>query len=181
MSGATDFWIRWRVRVGYPVGVAAFWFARPEAKWLGCGVGIAVAGLLLRGYAAGHLRKHEQLAVSGPYAHTRNPLYLGSVLLGAGFSVASHSWISTTLLAAYLLVFYPPVIRREERELKSLYGAAFEEYARQVPAFCPRLTAAARSGQKFSWSLYRRNREYEAAMGLVVAMAVLWILTLWPR
>jgi hypothetical protein len=90
-------------------------------------------------------------------------------------------WISATLLAAYLLVFYPPVIRREERELKSLYGAAFEEYARQVPAFCPRLTAAATTGQKFSWSLYRRNREYEAAMGLVVAMAVLWILTFWPR
>ncbi len=100
-------------------------FARPQLKWLLCGVGIAILGLLLRGYAAGHLRKHKQLATSGPYAFTRNPLYLGSVFLAAGFSVASHSWISALLLAAYLAVFYPVVIRREQGELEALYGAAF--------------------------------------------------------
>ena len=91
MSSQTNFWIRWRVRVGYPVGIAAFYFARPQLKWLACGVGIALLGLLLRGYAAGHLRKGKQLATSGPYAYTRNPLYFGSVLLAVGFSVASHS------------------------------------------------------------------------------------------
>src|SRR5579872_326925 len=114
LSAPTNFWIRWRVRVGYPVGVAAFWFAHPQKTWLICGVGIAFLGLLLRGYAAGFLRKHQQLATSGPYAYTRNPLYLGSVFLAVGFSVASHSWRSTVLLAAYLIVFYPVVIRREQ-------------------------------------------------------------------
>jgi hypothetical protein len=147
-------------------------------KWLFCGVGIAILGLLLRGYAAGHLRKHKQLATSGPYAFTRNPLYLGSVLLAAGFSVASHSWISTLLLAAYLAIFYPVVIRREQAELKTLYGAEFVEYASQVPAFWPRLSPAMPSMERFSWPLYRRNREYEAAIGLAVAMAILWILML---
>ena len=181
MSGATDFWIRWRVRVGYPVGIAAFCFARPQPKWLFCGVGIAALGLVLRGYAAGHLRKHKQLATSGPYAYTRNPLYLGSVLLGAGFSVASHSWISTALLAAYLLVFYPVVIRREQKELKALYGAAFVEYASQVPAFWPRLSPVKMSGERFSWLLYQRNREYEAAFGLALAMAALCFKMVWRR
>jgi protein-S-isoprenylcysteine O-methyltransferase Ste14 len=161
------------------VGIAAFWFARPQLKWLLCGVGIAFVGLLLRGYAAGHLRKHKQLAVSGPYAFTRNPLYLGSVLLAAGFSVASHSWISTLLLAAYLAIFYPVVIRREQDELKTLYGAAFEQYSAQVPAFWPRLSPAIPSTIRFSWPLYRQNREYEAAIGLAVAMAILWILMIW--
>jgi protein-S-isoprenylcysteine O-methyltransferase Ste14 len=165
--------------VGYPVGIAAFWFARPQLKWLLCGVGIAICGLLLRGYAAGHLRKHKQLAISGPYAFTRNPLYLGSVLLAVGFSVASHSWISMLLLAAYLAIFYPVVIRREQAELKTLYGAAFVEYASQVPAFWPRLSPATASMERFSWPLYRKNREYEAVIGLAVAMAILWILTLW--
>jgi protein-S-isoprenylcysteine O-methyltransferase Ste14 len=165
--------------VGYPVGIAAFWFARPQMKWLLCGVGIAICGLLLRGYAAGHLRKHKQLAISGPYAFTRNPLYLGSVLLAVGFSVASHSWISALLLAAYLAIFYPVVIRREQAELKTLYGAAFVEYASQVPAFWPRLSPATASMERFSWPLYRQNREYEAAIGLAVAMAILWILMLW--
>jgi protein-S-isoprenylcysteine O-methyltransferase Ste14 len=179
VSAATNFWIRWRVRVGYPVGLAAFWFARPQPKWLFCGVGIAALGLLLRAYAAGHLRKHKQLATSGPYAYTRNPLYLGSVFLAAGFSVASHSWISTVLLAAYLLVFYPVVIRREQKELRTLYGDSFVEYASKVPAFWPRLSPATSSGERFSWTLYRQNREYEAAIGLAVAVAILWLLMLW--
>jgi len=144
-------------------------------KWLLWGVGIAVCGLLLRGYAAGYLRKHQQLAISGPYAFTRNPLYLGSVILAAGFSVASHSWESTLLLAAYLAIFYPIVIRKEQGELKTLYGGAFEEYASKVPAFWPRLSPAVNSTEHFSWPLYKKNREYEAAIGLAVAMAILWI------
>jgi protein-S-isoprenylcysteine O-methyltransferase Ste14 len=175
---ATNFWIRWRVRVGYPVGFAAFWFARPQPKWLFAGVAIAAIGLLLRGYAAGHLRKHKQLATSGPYAYTRNPLYLGSVLLAAGFCVASHSVISAVLLAVYLIVFYPMVIRREQTELRTLYGNAFDEYSARVPAFWPRMSPANSSNEHFSWTQYRQNREYEAAIGLGVAMAILLFLML---
>jgi protein-S-isoprenylcysteine O-methyltransferase Ste14 len=179
VSSKTNFWIRWRVRVGYVVGIAAFWFARPQIKWLLCGAGIALCGLIVRGYAAGHLRKHQQLATSGPYAFTRNPLYLGSILLAAGFCVASHSWISTVLLAAYLATFYPAVIRREQTELQAAYGDAFVRYASQVPAFWPRLTPAMASTERFSWPLYRQNREYEAAVGLAVAMVILWMLMRW--
>jgi protein-S-isoprenylcysteine O-methyltransferase Ste14 len=179
LSSKTNFWIRWRVRVGYPVGIAAFWFAHPQKMWLICGVGIALLGLLLRGYAAGYLRKHQKLATSGPYAFTRNPLYFGSIFLAAGFSVASHSWISTALLAIYLAVFYPVVIRREQTELASLYGDAFVQYASRVPAFWPRLSPAMPDTEQFSWALYRKNREYEAAIGLAVAMAILVILMVW--
>jgi hypothetical protein len=101
------------------------------------------------------------------------------VLLAAGFSVASHSWISSLLLAAYLAIFYPVVIRREQSELKTLYGAAFVEYASLVPAFWPRLSPPMASTERFSWPLYRQNREYEAAIGLALAMAILWVLMLW--
>jgi protein-S-isoprenylcysteine O-methyltransferase Ste14 len=181
LSSATNFWIRWRVRVGYPVGIAAFWFAKPQPKWLFCGVAIAAVGLLVRGYAAGYLRKHKQLATSGPYAYTRNPLYFGSVLLAAGFCVASHTVISAILVTAYLFVFYPLVMRREETELRTLYGDAFGEYASRVPAFWPRVSSGRSSGEHFSWALYRQNREYEAAIGLAVAMAILWLRMLWPR
>ena len=173
MSATTNFWIKWRVRVGYPVGILAFWFAKPQPKWLFCGAAIAILGLVIRGYAAGHLRKGRQLAISGPYAYTRNPLYLGSVLLAAGFSVAGHSWISAALLGAYLAVFYPAVIRREQAELTASYGQAFADYAAKVPAFWPRLSPAMRSTERFSWALYRKNREYEAAIGLIVAMSIL--------
>ena len=173
MSVGANFWIRWRVRVGYPVGIAAFYFARPRPAWLACGVSVAFLGLLVRGYAAGFLRKHKQLATSGPYAFTRNPLYFGSMLFAAGFSIASRSWISTALLAVYLAVFYPVVIRREQGELETLYGSAFLEYASRVPAFWPRLTPATSGGERFSWAQYLKNREYEAAIGLTLAMLIL--------
>lgn len=163
------------------MGIAAFAFAHPQKQWLLFGAGIAILGLLLRGYAAGHLRKHQRLATSGPYAFTRNPLYLGSVLLAAGFSVASHSWISALLLAAYLAIFYPVVIRREQTELEKHYGSAFLEYASRVPAFWPRLSPAITSNERFSWPLYRKNREYEALIGLAVAMVILWLIMLWRR
>jgi len=87
----------------------------------------------------------------------------------------------TLLLAAYLMIFYPMVIRREQMELKTLYGGAFDEYASRVPAFWPRLSPAKSSDRHFSWMLYRQNREYEAAIGLAVAMAILWLLMMWPR
>jgi protein-S-isoprenylcysteine O-methyltransferase Ste14 len=181
LSTGTNFWIRWRVRAGYAVGVLAFVTARPQTKWLLWGAAIAIFGLLVRGYAAGYLRKHQQLATSGPYAFTRNPLYLGSMFLAAGFCVASHSWISTVLLAAYLAIFYPMVIRREQAELERHYGSAFLEYSSRVPAFWPRLTPATPSTTRFSWSLYLQNREYEATIGLAVAMAILFVRMMWVK
>jgi len=181
LSTRTDFWIRWRVRAGYAVGILAFAMARPQMKSLLWGAAIAVFGLVVRGYAAGYLRKHQQLATSGPYAFTRNPLYLGSMFLAAGFCVASHSWISTVLLAAYLAIFYPMVIRREQTELERHYGSAFLEYASRVPAFWPRLTPATPPTTRFSWSLYLQNREYEATIGLAVAMAILFVRMMWVK
>lgn len=181
MSSQTNFWIRWRVRTGYVVGILAFVFAKPQTKWLLWGAAIAIFGLIVRGYAAGYLRKHQQLATSGPYAFTRNPLYLGSMFLAAGFCVASHSWISTLLLAVYIAVFYPVVIRREQSELERHYGSAFLDYASRVPAFWPRLTPATPPTTRFSWSLYLQNREYEATIGLAVAMAILFVRMLWVK
>jgi len=168
--------------MGYPVGAAAFLFAQPRPAWIAAGAGLVIFGLALRGWAASHLRKHEALANSGPYAYTRNPLYLGSVILGAGFAVASHNWASASLLGAYFAVFYPMVIQREERELAAKYGAAFQQYAARVPVFWPRFAARDLSaGQPFSWALYFRNREYEAALGSALGMALLWLLMLLRR
>jgi hypothetical protein len=89
--------------------------------------------------------------------------------------------VSAALLAAYLLVFYPMVMRREEKELLKLYGSEFAAYAARVPAFWPRLFARGPSPAAFSWALYRRNREYEAGIGLVLGIALLWMLMLWRR
>ena len=100
--------------MGYPVGLLCIFLARPTLWSVAVGAVIALIGLLVRAAAAGHLRRAKALADTGPYARTRNPLYFGSALLGAGFLVASHSLFAAILLAAYFAVFYPTVMRREE-------------------------------------------------------------------
>ena len=144
------------------------------------GGAVACAGLLIRATAAGHLRKSEALARTGPYARTRNPLYLGSAFLAAGFAVATRSWAVGALLAVYFATFYPQVMRREESELRNQYGEAFDEYARRVPLFWPALGAAAGTepgaGRQFSMAQYLRNREYRASIGVAALLAVLAVI-----
>jgi len=135
--------------------------------------------LLIRGAAAGHLRKHEDLATSGPYAYTRNPLYFGSVVLAVGFLIAGWSAIAAGVVALYLVLFYPAVMRREEQELRAHYGARFDDYAARVPLFFPRLAAAHASAQPFSWERYRRNREWQATVGTLAGLGLLGAKWFW--
>ncbi len=181
MAAATSFWIRWRVRVGYPVALVYLALARPTTRSLMIGGAVGVVGLAIRACAAGHLRKHQALAVGGPYAFTRNPLYFGSVILAAGFVVAGASVWAAIVIAGYLALFYPAVIRREEAELQEHYGEDFKRYASAVPLFWPafRRFGPSNGAEKFSAQLYRRNREYQAAVGFLVGIALLWARMRW--
>jgi protein-S-isoprenylcysteine O-methyltransferase Ste14 len=182
MDTETNFWIRWRVRVGYPVALVYLALARPTLLSLATGGMIGAIGLLIRAWAAGHLRKHQVLAMGGPYAFTRNPLYLGSVILAAGFMVAGKSIWAATVVAGYLGLFYPAVMRREEAELQRHYGEDFEKYAARVPLFWPsvrRSEAGGKCKEKFSGQLYRGNREYQAAIGFLLGLAALWARMRW--
>jgi len=174
-----DVWTRWRVRVGYPVALVYAVLADPAPWSIGTGALLALLGLLIRARAAGHLRKHEALSTTGPYAHTRNPLYFGSALLAAGFLVAGGSWLAALLVGVYFVLFYTAVMRREEHDLRAHYGAAFDEYAARVPRFWPCLTPARAARSGFSWELYRRNREYQAALGTLAGLLLLWGKMLW--
>ena len=126
-------------------------------------------------WASGHISKNERLAVTGPYAHTRNPLYLGSFFLGLGFTIGSGRWFLGLLFAALFLGIYFPVMRVESRTLRKLFGGAFANYSAAVPLFFPRFTPY-RSGEppvRFDRRLYLRYREYEAALGLLFAWGLL--------
>lgn len=163
---------RWRVPLGFALGLAYLVFAQPTPALLGAGAVVALLGLLLRAWSAAHLMKNQQLASSGPYAHTRNPLYLGSALMGLGFAVAGGSWILGAAFVAFFLAVYWPVIRREEQFLRREFGEAYERYAAAVPLFFPRLRRAANGG-KGSWGQYRKNREFEAALGYLAGLLFL--------
>lgn len=178
MSSLASFLTRWRVRLAYPAGVAVFWFARPVPRRIFVGALVGAIGLGIRGWAAGYLRKQEELAVAGPYAYTRNPLYLGSAVLLWGIVLAAWSWISAALAVAYFTVFYIAVMRREEDDLRQKFGAVFEEYARGVPLFFPRWSPfrAETSGGAFSWRQYWKNHEFQAVVGYFFVMGLFLII-----
>jgi protein-S-isoprenylcysteine O-methyltransferase Ste14 len=183
LSGKRKFWMRWRVRLGYSVAVIYWLLATPSPRWILIGGSIALIGLLVRAAAAGYLRKSEELATSGPYARTRNPLYFGSSLLAAGFAIAGGSCWAAGVVIVYFAVFYYAVMRNEEQELRERYGSAFEEYAARVPLFFPRpLGRYSGAGahnvppaKEFSWPQYRRNREYQALIGTIAALGFVWL------
>jgi protein-S-isoprenylcysteine O-methyltransferase Ste14 len=175
---AAAFFARYRVRFGYPLAIAVLWLARPTPRSIGYGALVGALGLIVRALAAGHLHKQKVLTVTGPYAYTRNPLYFGSAILACGTAIATHSWFSATVLVAYFALFYSVVMRREEGELRLHHGAAFEEYARAVPLFFPRWTAAKLSAAgdgAFSFAQYKKNHEWQAAVGFVLLLALLFL------
>ena len=171
---------RWRVPMGFALGAAYLIFSRPTFKLLASGGLLALAGVLLRALAAGYLAKNQSLTTSGPYAYTRNPLYLGSLLMGLGFALAGGSWPLAAALLVFFLAIYRPVMHREAAGLRHKFGEAYEQYAREVPLFVPRLSGARSGNEKFLWQRYRRNREYEAALGYLVALVFL-ALKAWLR
>ena len=163
---------RIRVPLGFAFAVLYFWLARPTWRFLALGAVLIVPGLLIRALASGHVRKNEALAMSGPYAYTRNPLYLGSLLIGLGFAVASRSWWVAVVLIVMFFAIYVPVIRGEEKFLREKFPE-FEEYARRVPRMFPRIGRSSKGGGSFSFDLYWQHREYNALVGALGMMAAL--------
>src|SRR6185312_12286114 len=171
---------RIRVPMGFAFAVLYVWLAKPDAASIAVGCIFIATGLLVRAFASGHVRKNEQLTMTGPYAYTRNPLYLGSLILAFGFTLASRSWIIAAIAAAMLVIIYIPVIHSEEEFLRAHF-AEFDDYCRNVPRLFPRLKLAQGSAGSFSAHLYWKHREYNAAVGAAAIIAVLVIKVLWFR
>jgi len=166
---------RIRVPLGFVFFIFYIIFARPTWRSLVFGGIIAAIGIAIRAWASGHLRKNESLATGGPYAYTRNPLYLGTTLIGVGFSICSGNvWLVIGATAFFLLI-YVPVMLTERFVILKLFPDEYPDYAKQVPMLLPRLTPyrAGREKQRFDRKLYLRYREYRAALGFLGAMVLL--------
>jgi protein-S-isoprenylcysteine O-methyltransferase Ste14 len=175
-------WQRVARRIRVPLGFAAaglylfeLWRRAPQPIAIAGSLALVLPGLWLRGYAAGYVKKNRELTMTGPYAHTRNPLYLGSMLIAAGFAAALESWVMALVLAAFFALIYIPVIASEERFLRATFPD-FDAYCAQVPRLIPRLTpgripsAQPAAGTediaaRFSLDRYLKHREYNAAIG----------------
>lgn len=168
---------RWRVPLGFACAALFFLLAHARPLTLIVGGLVALPGLALRAWATGHLRKNAALATTGPYAYTRNPLYLGSLVIGLGFTIAAGRLILGLVFAALFLGIYVPVMRVEAKMLGELFGQDYQDYAAAVPLFLPRVTAyrAGAATTKFDPALYRRYREHRAAIGSTIGWALLAI------
>jgi protein-S-isoprenylcysteine O-methyltransferase Ste14 len=169
---------RIRVPLGFIFAVIYFWLARPSVLSLVIGIPIAAVGLFVRAIASGHVRKNEALTTSGPYAHVRNPLYLGSLLAGLGFGIAARSLWIVLLIGAIFALVYLPVIGSEERYLQQQFPE-FNRYAEKVPRLLPRRTPFVKSEAAFSWQLYCKHREYNAVLGAILMIAALAAKMVW--
>lgn len=164
-----DFVARLRVPCGFLLLVTFAWLSQPDAESMQIGLPIAVLGLLLRGWAAGHLAKNERLATTGPYAYVRNPLYLGTLVVALGIVIACRSLPLAIIFAAVFLLVYFPVIELEEQHLRDIFPA-YAQYARRVRRFLPSGPIDTRAAT-FRWRLYFKNEEYKALAGLILAIA----------
>ena len=164
---------RLRVPLGFLFAGLFLYLADPTVWPAVAGGALSAVGVLIRAWASGHIRKNQELAISGPYSYTRNPLYLGSFLMCVGFCIAGGVWWLALLFIALFLGIYLPVMRVEAEDLTQIFGEAFADYARNVPLFFPRLTPWKKNDVKFDFQLYLRYREYRAALGVILAWGVL--------
>lgn len=167
-----DFVARLRVPCGFLLLIGFAWLSQPDAESMEIGLPVAALGLLLRGWAAGHLAKNENLAVSGPYAYVRNPLYAGTLVAALGIVIACRSIPLAVIFATVFLLVYFPVIELEEQHLRDIFPA-YGEYASRVRRFLPQLATNAGS-EPFRWKLYFKNEEYKALAGLFLAVG--WLI-----
>ena len=171
---------RWRVPLGFTLAAAYLVFSQPTRSGLFGGGSLALLGVAVRGWAAGFLEKNQSLATGGPYRYTRNPLYLGSALTGIGLATAGGSVVMLLAFAGLFLLVYGPVMRREEHLLRQKFGAVYDGYAASVPRLVPGRAAGPAGGERFDWARYRRNHEYEAALGFAAALVFL-VMKMWLR
>jgi len=163
---------RIRVPLGFALAILYVWLAKPTVKFLLIGLAVTIPGIYLRALASGHVRKNEALATSGPYAYTRNPLYLGSLIIAIGFAIAARNLWIAGVMVIFFFAIYVPVIRGEEAYLRSKFPE-FENYTKEVPRLLPRLRAGATENSTFSWELYKKHREYNAILGALTVTAIL--------
>jgi protein-S-isoprenylcysteine O-methyltransferase Ste14 len=163
---------RLRVPSGFLIVAVFAWFSHPTAASLAAGAPVALLGLGLRAWAAGCLAKDRELATGGPYAYTRNPLYIGTLLVAVGLVAASRNVLLGALFAAVFTLVYLPVIQNEQQHLRDIFPE-YAAYAARVPALWPRFRRAEKTANPFRFALYLRNQEYQAGMGLTAGMLYL--------
>jgi protein-S-isoprenylcysteine O-methyltransferase Ste14 len=164
---------RIRVPAGFLLAGLYFYFSQPTPKSVWTGGAIALVGILFRAWATGHIRKNHELAVTGPYAYTRNPLYFGTFIIGLGFSFAGCNLLILVVFLICFATLYGSVMQQEKEYLMQKFSEEYASYQTRVPLFFPRVWTDRLGEGRFSFQRYLNNREYQAFLGFAAAMGLL--------
>lgn len=164
-----------RILVSLLLGGAFWFFSTPTFFSIAIGFPFVILGEAIRTWSSGHIRKNQELATTGPYAFTRNPLYLGNGVMGFGFVLMARSaWLLLLFIFCFILI-YRFTIRREEEKLSAKFGFQFALYSESVPRFFPRLRAWRQPEAAFNWGLVVKHREHRTWLGILVVLVLMII------
>jgi protein-S-isoprenylcysteine O-methyltransferase Ste14 len=151
--------------------------ATPLPLLAAIGLPIALAGGFVRAYASGFIVKNQQLATDGPYRFVRHPLYSGNILLVVGFGLACSRWWALPVALAFFWFYYPTAIEYEDRKLKGIFGAAWEQWSARTPALIPRFGSIPPAGTgDRRWSLgVSSARNGEVVFVLLCVGCAAWV------
>ena len=174
------FLIGWnRIAISLAGAVLLLILARPSLLSLGIGLLVVLAGAALRTWSSGYVQKNRELAMYGPYAYVRHPLYVGNFLIGLGFSVMAGRWFLLLAFAVLFYVLYATVIDEEEKTLRNTFGEAYAVYSENVPAFIPRFGGRGPQTGRFTWELVRQHREPQTWLGILGGICLLAAKMIW--
>lgn len=171
MKNLVELIIKYRAFVGIVGLVGILYLAEPSPKAMSIGFFFIIAGMFFRGWAAGYIHKDEELATRGPFSLTRNPLYFGNFVLGAGIAIAGNNVYCYVIFLVYYLLFFPFLMVIEHRRLKEQFGEAYEEWARGSNSLFPKLKRPEKPG--FNISYYMNNKEYRVLYFSLFIVAIL--------
>lgn len=175
MESLMVFLQKWRVRLGHLFAIGILVFARPTPAALAAGTAVALLGEAIRIYSAGVIDKNTTLSRTGPYAYTRNPLYVGSFFMYLGFCIAAGSVYVVAAFLVFFFVVYYATILREEAFLREKFGDSYERFCGEVPRFFPRPGGARPEGEaRFDWGRMKENKEHEGLIATLIILGVLW-------
>jgi protein-S-isoprenylcysteine O-methyltransferase Ste14 len=166
----------YRTFISLLLALAILAVAKPTLFSIAWGLPFIVIGEFIRTWSAGCINKeYEKLTTWGPYAYTRNPLYIGNFLLGLGFVIIGNQWITVVVFVIVFFFIYRATIMDEEKTLLKVFGETFTEYKKEVPMFFPRVSPITKEKQNFNWKRVMKHREYNAWMGIGAALILFWI------
>lgn len=161
-----------RITLSFVLGALFLYLATPRVKTVLIGTPFILLGEFIRTWASGYIKKNKELAHEGPYAHTRNPLYLGNFFIGIGFTLMANNILLWILFLITFYLIYSLTIQREEKRLLENFGEAFLVYKKRVPAFFPLHINPANPGVHFDWRMVVSHKEHQTWLGIIGCLII---------